>query len=55
MKFNYAQVDIKRSEKDPSQIEIGTRVVTLGNQALLSKDFTVMTNQARKAGHRIKH
>lgn len=55
MKYNYAQVDITRSQKDPSQIEIGTRVVTLGNHVLLTKDFTVMTNQARKAGNRIKY
>ena len=55
MKYNYAQVNIKQSEKDPTQIEIGTRVVTLGNHALLTKDFTVMTNQARKAGNRIKY
>jgi hypothetical protein len=55
MKYNYAQVDITRSLKDPNQIEIGTRFVTLGNHALLKKDFTVMTNQVRKAGHRIKY
>ena len=55
MKYNYAQVDIRRSLKDPNQIEIGTRVVTLGNHVLLNKDFTVMTNKARKAGHRIKY
>ena len=55
MNYNYAQVEITRSLKDPNQIEVGTRVVTLGNQALLTKDFTVMTNKARKAGHTIKY
>ena len=54
MKYNYAQVDISLSKSDPTQIEIGTQMVTLGNHKLLGQRFSVMTHQARKQGRRIR-